>query len=77
MVIIKFGVIWELHTCFRPEIQSTPNHEQETHSAKMGTVVWPENTQNAPTFFGPICLPKPKSLGFSEKSFLWVSVRAK
>ena len=33
-----------------------------------------ENTPNAPKFFGPICLPKPKSLGFSKKNSLWVSV---
>ena len=32
------------------------------------------NTQNAPKSFGPIRLPKLKSLGFSKKSSLWVSV---
>ena len=26
-----------------------------------------ENTPNASKYFGPICLPKPKSLGFSKK----------
>ena len=34
-----------------------------------------ENTPNAPKFFGPICLPKPKSSGFSKKP-LWVIVRS-
>ena len=33
-----------------------------------------ENTPNAPKIFRPICLPKPKSLRFSKKSSLWVSV---
>ena len=46
------------------------NHGQGTHRTKMGTVVWPKYRKNAPTFFGPICLPNPKSLGFS----LWMSV---
>ena len=41
------------------------NHGQGTHRTKMGTVVWPKYRKNAPTFFGPICLPNPKSLGFS------------
>ena len=33
----------------------------------MGADSLAENTQNAPQIFGPICLPKPKSLGFSKK----------
>ena len=33
-----------------------------------------ENTQNTPKMFGPICLPVLKSLGYSKKSSLWVSV---
>ena len=33
-----------------------------------------ENTPNAPQIFAPIRLPKPKSLGFSKKSSLWMSV---
>ena len=33
-----------------------------------------KSAENTPKFFGPICLPKSKSLGFSEKNFLWVSV---
>ena len=33
-----------------------------------------ENIPNDPNNFGPICLPKPKSLGFSKKSSLMVSV---
>ena len=40
----------------------------------MGADKWAENTTNTPKLFGPICLLKPKSLGFSKKSFLWVSV---
>ena len=34
----------------------------------------PKLPANAPKSFGPICLPKPKSLGFSKKSSLWLSV---
>ena len=34
-------------------------HGQGTHSTKMGADKLSENTPNA-----PICLPKPKSLGF-------------
>ena len=49
-------------------------HGQGTHSTKMGADKLAKNTPNAPKFFGPICLPKPKSLGFSEKRSLWVSV---
>ena len=41
-------------------------HGQGTHSTKMGADKSAENTPNAPKFFGPICLPKSKSLGFSE-----------
>ena len=40
----------------------------------MGANKSAENTPNAPNIFGPICLPKPKSLRFSKKSSLWVSV---
>ena len=40
----------------------------------MGADSSAENTQNAPQNVGPICLPKPKSLGFSKKNSLWVSV---
>ena len=32
----------------------------------MGADKSAENTPNAPKFFGPICLPKSQSLGFSE-----------
>ena len=49
-------------------------HGQGTHITKMGADKLAENTTNAPKLFGPICLPKPKNLGFSKKSFLWVSV---
>ena len=45
-----------------------------THSTKTGADKLAENTPNAPKIFIPICLPKPKSLGFSKKSSLWVSV---
>ena len=40
----------------------------------MGADKSAENTPNAPNIFGPICLPKPKSLRFSKKSSLWVSL---
>ena len=33
-----------------------------------------KNTLNATKMFCPICLPKPKSLGFLRKSSFWVSV---
>ena len=39
-------------------------HGQGTHNTKMGTVSSAENTPNALKFICPICLPKPKSLGF-------------
>ena len=34
---------------------------------------WPKIPQMPPKCFGPICLPKPKSLGFSNKTSFWVS----
>ena len=41
-----------------------------THRAKMGKYCsLAENTQNATTFFDPICLSKPKSLGILKKIF--------
>ena len=40
----------------------------------MGADKSAKNTQNAPKFIYPICLPKPKILWFSKKSSLWVSV---
>ena len=49
-------------------------HGQRTHSLKMGADSSAENTPNDLKFFGPICLPKPKNLGFSKKNSLWVSV---
>ena len=48
------------------------NMRQGTHITKMGEMA--ENIPNAPQIFGPICLPKPKSLGLSEKRSLWLSV---
>ena len=39
-----------------------------------GTDKSAENTPNAHKIFGPIYLPKPKSLGFSKKRSPWVSV---
>ena len=36
-------------------------HGQGTHNTKMGADKWAENT---PKFICPICLLKPKSLGF-------------
>ena len=47
-------------------------HGQGTHSTKMGADKLSENTPNASKYFGPICLPKPKSLGFSKKTSLGV-----
>ena len=45
-------------------------------SVKMGAVdSLAENTLNTPKIFGPICLPKPKSLGLS-KTKLSLSVRS-
>ena len=49
-------------------------HGQGTHNTKMGDDKLAEITPNAPNIFGQICLPKPKSLGFSKKNFLWVSL---
>ena len=43
-------------------------HGQGTHSTKMGANKLAENTPNAPKTFGPICLPKPISLEFSDKA---------
>ena len=39
-----------------------------TVCTKMGADSLAKNSQNAPIFFGQICLPKPKSLGFSKKA---------
>ena len=47
---------------------------QGTHSTKMGAGSSAENTPNASKSFCPKCLPKPKSLMFSEKKALWVSI---
>ena len=41
-----------------------------THSTKTGADKLAENTPNAPKFFSPIRLLKPKCLGFSKKAFL-------
>ena len=37
-------------------------------STKMGANKFAENTPNAPKFICPICLPKPKKLGFQWKT---------
>ena len=50
------------------------DHGQGTHSTEMGAYSPAENTPNASKHFSPKCLPKPKSLGFSKKSSLWVSI---
>ena len=42
-------------------------HGQRINCTKMGTDSLAENTPNAPEFIFPICLPKPKSLGFQWK----------
>ena len=68
--------------CFRPEIQIFFVKKQTKYSKPWtrysqclnGFCRLAENTQNAPTFFGPICLPKPKRLGFLKKTSVWVSV---
>ena len=49
-------------------------HGQGTQSTKMGADSLAKNTLNASTNFSPICLPKPKSLGFLKRSSLCVSV---
>ena len=65
--------------CFRPEKPNffvknnnqlpTQNHEQGTHSSKMGTVVWPKIPKmRAPTFLGP------EVWDFQKKISLLVSV---
>jgi hypothetical protein len=43
------------------------NMGQGTHSTKLGAYSLAENTPNASKSFCPKCLPKPKSLMFSEK----------
>ena len=46
-----------------------------TQSTKMGADKLAENIPNAPKFYCPICLPKPKRLVFlKKKNSLWVSV---
>ena len=40
----------------------------------MGADILAKNTPNALQIFVPICLHKPKSLGFSKRSSLWMSV---
>ena len=39
-------------------------HGKGTHSTKKGA---DKSAENTPKVFDPICLPKPKSLGFSKK----------
>ena len=46
-------------------------HGQGTHCTKMGA---DSSAENTPKIFGPICLPKTKSVGFSKNNSLWVSV---
>ena len=70
--ISYLGFIWNLYVLGQP---NTQNHRQGTHCAKMGTVIWPKIPKNAPTIFGPICLPKPKSYGFSKKNSLGLFFR--
>jgi hypothetical protein len=49
-------------------INENNKHGQGTHSTKMSADKSAENIQNAAQHFGPICLPKPKSLGISKKA---------
>jgi hypothetical protein len=55
--------------CFWPKIQSFFVKKPTTYSKPWtsDSEVQDGYCKNAPTFFGPICLPKPKSLGFSKK----------
>ena len=43
------------------------NMDKKPTVLKWLLINWLKNTPNAPKIFGPICLPKPKSLGFSKK----------
>ena len=43
------------------------NMDKGHHSIKMGAYSSAENAENAPKFICPICLPKPKNLGFQWK----------
>ena len=79
MANILFGIYLRF-ICVRPEIPFCFVKKTPTKYSKP----WTRDSQcqdgysslaeNAPTFFGPICLLKPKSLGFSKKSSVWVSV---
>ena len=46
------------------------------NSTKMGAGKLAENNPNAPEIFGPICLPKTKTLEFSKKKHLSLSVHS-
>ena len=46
---------------------NTQNHGQGTYSAKVGNLVWPKISKMPLHLCSPICLPKPKSLGFWKK----------
>ena len=49
-------------------------HGQGTHCTKMCADSVAKNNQNSPKFICPICLPKPKTLGFWWKRLNWASV---
>ena len=73
MANIIFGIYLDF-ICFRPEIQSffwKKNKYSKTWTRDLkcqdGYCSLAENTQNAPTCFDQICLPKTKSLG--KKAF--------
>ena len=51
--------------------------DKGTHRTKISIVVLAEYPKCPPTFFGLICLPKPKSFKIFEKKTLWVSVYAR
>ena len=70
---IKFGVFGVFAAELSAPILIQWKHGQGTHCTKMGADSLAKNIPNAPKFICPICLPKPKSLGFQwEKASLGV-----
>ena len=50
-------------------VDLTGKHGKRTQIIKMGADKSAENTMSDSKDFSPICLPKPKSLGFLKKKF--------
>ena len=67
--ISYLGVIWELYVLGLKTIKCSKAWTRDSQCCCSA-----ENTPNPPKIFGPICLPKPKSWGFSKESSLWVFV---